>query len=82
MNAQSARRQIRKCQELEKRGEEFMRCPCHSVIYCQRGCQVDDWKEHKKVCSYYAEKKKPSKAKLIHPPQLQLPPDQSSEVAS
>lgn len=75
-NAQSARRLIRKnedgmrsmavctkCEKLEGKGENFMRCPCHSVYYCRRSCQVDDWKEHKKVCSYHADKKKSRKAK-------------------
>ena len=27
-------------------------CPCKKVIYCSRECQRQDWKDHKKVCTY------------------------------
>jgi ankyrin repeat protein len=34
-----------------KKKESLMRCSrCHSVWYCGRGCQTQDWNEHKVVC--------------------------------
>lgn len=29
-------------------------CPCKHTYYCQKNCQVKDWKEHKKTCTHYA----------------------------
>jgi hypothetical protein len=75
MDAQEARRQVLKgygglvssmkkracvkCSKWEEEDKKFMQCPCQSVSYCQKSCQANDWKEHKKVCSYHADKKKP-----------------------
>jgi len=37
-------------------------CPCKTTSYCQKSCQVADWPEHKKVCSWNAKRKKERKA--------------------
>ena len=33
---------------------DFKRCQCRTVLYCDEECQRAHWREHKKVCSWYA----------------------------
>jgi len=49
----------RECDATEHRHKgNFMKCPCNRAYYCRKSCQVDNWKEHKLQCRYYARKQK------------------------
>jgi hypothetical protein len=50
------------CSKQGKRGE-FKACArCKTAQYCSRGCQKQDWPEHKKVCAYLLEIRQKRKA--------------------
>lgn len=40
-----------RCKRIEELNEEFKKCSkCKEMYYCGKDCQVEDWKNHKKVC--------------------------------
>ncbi|KAL3936753.1 MAG: hypothetical protein SGARI_002420 [Bacillariaceae sp.] len=50
------------CAICEELGKKYLSCPCRTVKYCGKDCQVKDWPSHKQVCPYQL-KKKAAKAK-------------------
>jgi hypothetical protein len=31
---------------------QLLKCSCNNAIYCGKKCQIEDWKNHGKICSY------------------------------
>ena len=49
-----------KCSELK---EKLLYCPCHTVRYCSKQCQLDDFAFHKQYCPRKKDGKKAAKSK-------------------
>jgi tetratricopeptide (TPR) repeat protein len=59
---------------ISKDDKGFMCCPCQSVRYCSKDCQINDWKEHTKYCAFQlAKKKKAAQAKQVDAGTLSSP---------
>jgi tetratricopeptide (TPR) repeat protein len=38
------------CTSCKKTSQDMKECPCHTVKYCSKDCQISHWKIHSKVC--------------------------------
>ena len=41
---------LEKCHSCSKLAQDMKQCPCRSVVYCSKECQIKHWPIHKKVC--------------------------------
>ena len=59
------------CETLQTETHKLIRCPCHSVRYCNKDCQKKHRTQHKKECRRLLAEKKMKKTKQItaKPPQ-------------
>lgn len=51
-------RNCNNCFMLEPPNDIFKNCQCHTVCFCSKECQVENWKVHKRTCPWHIEKKK------------------------
>jgi len=45
----------------EPGGQKLFRCPCKVVHYCSKDCQLENWMDHKKHCTFQLKKKEEKK---------------------
>lgn len=48
---------MKTCNVRETEDKKLFVCPCHSVYYCSKACQLADWSCHKLECSHHLFKK-------------------------
>ena len=49
--------EVRVCNNCGSQLEKVLQCPCHTVAYCDKACQVAHWKaSHKAICPKFAKK--------------------------
>ena len=71
------------CESPQTETQKLIRCPCHSVQYCNKTCQAQHRKKHKKECRKLLAEKKLKKEKQMAttttPPQQQRKEEEEEE---
>jgi hypothetical protein len=77
-NKVRAPRPERTCARCGAKGRDYKKCgACHSLYYCSKKCQIEDWDRHKSACPQMAKdrKEKIKKTRKPNPEPMEIEPE-------